>query len=46
MGADDKGKHELDAAILKRVSLFADYPKQSIIIGEFQRMDQIQYVDF
>lgn len=36
MGADDKGKHELDTAILKRASLFADYPRQSIIIGEFQ----------
>jgi ornithine cyclodeaminase len=36
MGADDKGKHELDTAILKRASLFADYPKQSVIIGEFQ----------
>ena len=36
MGADDKGKHELDTAIVKRVSLFADYPQQSIIIGEFQ----------
>jgi ornithine cyclodeaminase len=36
MGADDKGKHELDTAILKRASLFADYPQQSIIIGEFQ----------
>ncbi len=36
MGADDKGKHELDTAILKRASLFADYPEQSIIIGEFQ----------
>ena len=36
MGADDKGKHELDTAILKRASLFADYPRQSIMIGEFQ----------
>jgi ornithine cyclodeaminase len=36
MGADDKGKHELDTAILKRASLFADYPEQSIVIGEFQ----------
>ncbi len=36
MGADDKGKYELDTAILKRASLFADYPKQSVIIGEFQ----------
>ena len=36
MGADDKGKHELDTAILKRASLFADCAEQSIIIGEFQ----------
>ena len=36
MGADDKGKHELDTAILKRASLFADFPQQSIVIGEFQ----------
>jgi len=36
MGADDRGKHELDAVIVKRASLFADYPKQSVIIGEFQ----------
>ncbi len=36
MGADDKGKQELDTAILKRASLFADYPQQSVIIGEFQ----------
>ena len=36
MGADDVGKHELDTAILKRASLFADYPKQSVVIGEFQ----------
>jgi len=36
MGADDKGKYELDTAILKRASLFADYPRQAIVIGEFQ----------
>ena len=36
MGADDKGKHELDTDIVKRASLFADYPQQSIVIGEFQ----------
>jgi len=36
MGADDRGKHEIDTAILKRASLFADYPHQSVIIGEFQ----------
>jgi len=36
MGADDVGKYELDTAISNRASLFADYPKQSIVIGEFQ----------
>jgi len=36
MGADDVGKHELDTAIAKRASLFADFPQQSIVIGEFQ----------
>jgi ornithine cyclodeaminase len=36
MGADDKGKIELDTAILKRARLFAEYPRQSVIIGEFQ----------
>lgn len=36
MGADDVGKHELDTAILKRARLFAEYPQQSIVIGEFQ----------
>ena len=36
MGADDVGKHELETAILKRASLFADYPQQSVVIGEFQ----------
>ena len=36
MGADAKGKHELDTAILKRARLFAEYPEQAIKIGEFQ----------
>ncbi|MDZ4731676.1 MAG: ornithine cyclodeaminase family protein [Xanthomonadales bacterium] len=36
MGADTQGKHELDTAIMKRASLFAEYPQQSIRIGEFQ----------
>jgi len=36
MGADDVGKHELDTAILTRASLFADFPRQSVVIGEFQ----------
>jgi ornithine cyclodeaminase len=37
MGADDYGKNELDTRILKRARLFAEYPEQSIKIGEFQR---------
>jgi len=36
MGADDVGKYELDTDILKRARLFADYPQQSVVIGEFQ----------
>jgi len=36
MGADDVGKHELDTSIMKRASLFADFPRQSVVIGEFQ----------
>jgi ornithine cyclodeaminase len=36
MGADDVGKYELDTAVVKRARLFADYPRQSIVIGEFQ----------
>lgn len=36
MGTDTKGKHELDTAILKSARLFAEYPRQSITIGEFQ----------
>ncbi|MCP4044730.1 MAG: ornithine cyclodeaminase family protein [Gammaproteobacteria bacterium] len=36
MGADEAGKHELESTVLKRASLFADYPPQSIVIGEFQ----------
>lgn len=37
MGADDYGKNELDTAILTRARLFAECPKQSVKIGEFQR---------
>lgn len=36
MGADALGKHELDTDILKSARLFAEYPRQSITIGEFQ----------
>ncbi|MDJ0656994.1 MAG: ornithine cyclodeaminase family protein [Xanthomonadales bacterium] len=36
MGADAPGKQELDSALLGNASLFADYPPQSVRIGEFQ----------
>ena len=36
MGADDYGKNELDPAIAERALLFAEYPPQSVRIGEFQ----------
>lgn len=36
MGADAQGKNELDTAILKRPRLIAEYPQQSVKIGEFQ----------
>ncbi len=36
MGADKRGKKELDPQLMKRAMLFADYPPQSVEIGEFQ----------
>ena len=36
MGSDTRGKQELETAILERGRLFADYPQQSVKIGEFQ----------
>lgn len=36
MGADAKGKQELDPRIMAAARLFADYPHQSVEIGEFQ----------
>lgn len=36
MRADAQEKQELDITILKRARLFAEHPKQSIKIGEFQ----------
>ncbi len=36
MGADAKGKHELDTALEAKSRLFADLPAQSVEIGEFQ----------
>ena len=40
MGADAVGKQELDANIMRRARLFADYPAQSVKIGEFQHAFQ------
>jgi ornithine cyclodeaminase len=36
MGADGVGKQELDPALVARARLFADYPEQSVRLGEFQ----------
>ena len=36
MGADKCGKQELDSRLLSQAQLFADYPAQSIEIGELQ----------
>ncbi len=36
MGADAPGKQELDLALIGRARLFADYPDQSVRIGEIQ----------
>jgi alanine dehydrogenase len=36
MGADGPGKQELDPALTTRARLFADWPEQSIRLGEFQ----------
>lgn len=36
MGADQAGKQELPPALLRRARLFADWPQQSLMIGEFQ----------
>jgi len=36
MGADGPGKQELPPALLRRASLFADLPRQSVQLGEFQ----------
>lgn len=36
MGADAKGKQELDPAIVAGSRLFADFPQQSVEVGEFQ----------
>ena len=36
MGADQPGKQELPVGLLEQASLYADYPPQSIINGEFE----------
>jgi ornithine cyclodeaminase len=36
MGADNRGKQELDTALVARARWFADLPAQSVVIGEFQ----------
>lgn len=36
MGADAKGKQELDIGLIQRATCFADVPAQSVSIGEYQ----------
>lgn len=38
MGSDQSGKQELPISLMHRASLFADYPQQSIMIGEYQHI--------
>ena len=38
MGTDEKGKQELPPALFETAALFADLPKQSLTIGEFQHL--------
>lgn len=41
MGADQKGKQELPVELFPRAGLFADWPDQSLAIGEFQRLSDV-----
>ena len=38
MGTDEKGKQELPPALFDSAALFADLPRQSLTIGEFQHL--------
>ena len=38
MGSDSKGKQEIPVELLRAASLFADFPQQSRVIGEFQHV--------
>lgn len=44
MGADKKGKQELDPRLVEGGKLFADHPPQSVEIGEFQSAAQQELV--
>ena len=46
MGADRRGKAELDPALFARASLYADLPSQSLDQGEFQARGTPADVDF
>lgn len=43
MGADQKGKQELPVDLLKTALCFADFPKQSLIIGEFESLSKADF---
>lgn len=40
MGSDGPGKQELPPELLRSADLYADLPAQSLLIGEFQHLDQ------
>ncbi len=40
MGADQKGKQEIPVDLLKQAKCFADYPEQSLAIGEFESLSR------
>ncbi|KLN62018.1 hypothetical protein WH96_00250 [Kiloniella spongiae] len=44
MGADKKGKQELDPRLVEGGKLFADHPPQSVEIGEFQSATQQELI--
>ena len=43
MGADTKGKQEIPAELLKHARCFADYPEQSLAIGEFESLSSVDF---
>ena len=45
MGSDTPGKQEIDPALMKRAAAFADLPRQSVRVGEFQHAVGAGFLD-